>query len=79
MEFKDRLKELRTENGLIRADMSDLFGCSEATVRSWENGKKQPDFGTAILMAISFDCTLDYLAGLSDSREPSPAVTTEGL
>ena len=68
MEFKDILKRLRQEKGLTQAALSAHFGKSDSAVRMWEIGKAQPDLNTLIKLADYFNCSTDYLLGLSDIK-----------
>ena len=65
MEFKDTIKILRNEKGVSFADIASVVGKSEAAVRAWEYGRAKPEADTIIALAKYFDCTTDYLLGLS--------------
>ncbi|MCL2841835.1 MAG: helix-turn-helix transcriptional regulator [Defluviitaleaceae bacterium] len=65
MEFKDTIKILRTEKGVSFADIASVVGKSEAAVRAWEYGRAKPEADTIIALSKYFDCTTDYLLGLS--------------
>lgn len=66
MEFKDRIKSLRDNGKLSPSQLGAAMDKSEGAVRSWESGKAKPDADTIIRLAEYFDCTTDYLLGLSD-------------
>ena len=68
MDIKDRLKALRVLNGLSAAQLAVEFGKSESAVRMWETGRSKPDADTLIKLAQFFECTTDYLLGLSDVK-----------
>lgn len=70
MEFKDRLKALRTQKKLSAADLAKNLvpAKSESAIRMWEAGKNKPDADTLIKLAEYFDCTTDYLLGLSEYK-----------
>jgi len=65
MEFKDRIKFLRQSNALSHAEIAAQFGKTESAIRSWELGRTKPDADTLIKLSAYFDCTVDYLLGLS--------------
>lgn len=44
--FGHELREFRAANGLTRKDMAILIGVSDYTIRSWENGKVNPQTST---------------------------------
>lgn len=68
MEFKDRLKQLREEKAVSSATLAAHFDKCTAAIRMWESGKSKPDTDTLIKLAEYFNCTTDYLLGVSDVR-----------
>lgn len=60
------LKKLRTDKGISASTLGKILGKAESTVRTWEIGKAQPDLNTLIKLAEYFECTTDYLLGVSD-------------
>ena len=70
MEFKDRIRELRTSADLSTTKLANAFGKSEAAVRAWETGRTKPDADTLIRIAKHFSCPVDYLLGLTDVTNP---------
>jgi len=68
MEFKDRLRLLREERQKSAAQLAGEFEKSEGAIRMWETGKSKPDADTLIALAKYFNCTTDYLLGLSDYK-----------
>lgn len=42
MEFKNRLRKFRTENGLSQEELARLLGVGKITVLRWENGTSKP-------------------------------------
>ena len=71
MEFKDNMKTLRTEKGASFADIASVVGKSEAAVRAWEYGRAKPEADTIIALSKCFECTTDYLLGLSSYKNES--------
>lgn len=68
MEFKDRLKHLREARGLSAAQLAAQFSKSESAIRMWELGRSKPDVDTLISLASFFSCSIDYIVGISNSR-----------
>ncbi len=60
-----RLKELRQSCSLSQRQLGDHLGLSKSSIGNYENGVRQPDFETVILMADYFGVTVDYLIGHS--------------
>ena len=66
MKFKDRLRELRQNKGLTQAALASHFNKSESAARMWETDRAQPDLNTLIELSKMFNCSTDYLLGLTD-------------
>ena len=66
MKFKDRLRELRQDKGLTQAALASHFNKSESAVRMWETDRAQPDLNTIKELSKMFNCSADYLLGLTD-------------
>lgn len=61
--FAERLKELRTEANLSRANLAKRINVSERLISYWENGKRECDFDMLLTLADIFSVTVDYLLG----------------
>lgn len=59
----NRIKELRTQNGIKQADLAKDINVSQAALSGYETGKYEADINTYRLIADYFDVTLDYLLG----------------
>ena len=68
--FSERLKMLRNENGLSQSSLGKEIDTPRTTISSWEYDNRPPDLFTAIKLANFFKVSLDYISGLSDSRNP---------
>ncbi len=65
--LSERLKELMFDCGQIKSEaLAKQLKVSGPTVRSWMNGKRDITLANAIKVADFFECSLDYLAGISD-------------
>lgn len=65
-EFKDRLKELRSEAGVSMEQLAQALGVSNAAICKWENGIAEPKVTYLIRLADYFECTVDYIVGKTD-------------
>lgn len=65
-EFKDRLKELREEQALSMKELGMKIGVSDAAVCKWENGISEPKITYVLRLAALFECSTDYLLGVTD-------------
>ena len=66
MDFKNRLKELRTAKGLSQMQLAKLLDFSQSAIAKWELGKTEPTASAIIILAKFFDETTDYILGLID-------------
>lgn len=64
--FSERLKDLRAENGLTRAQLAEKLNVSPRLVAYWENGKRECSFDMLIAIADLFASSADYLLGRTE-------------
>ncbi len=62
--FGERLKELRLEENLTRAQLSIALNVNDSTISRWENGKIIPGIDDLYNIAVFFNVSADYLIGL---------------
>ena len=65
-----RLKELRKEKGLTQVQMQMLTDIDQSDYSKIENGKRYYTFEQCKRIALALDTSMDYLAGLTDEKEP---------
>ena len=70
-EFQERLQELLVENNLSRLQLAKRLGISSTTINGYFNDDYYPKIEIAIAMANFFNCSLDFLFGLSDINDYS--------
>ena len=63
MEFKDRLKELRTQAGISQAELSTRLGMAKSTIGMYEIGQIDPSIVALKQMARFFHVDACYLLG----------------
>ena len=64
--FCKRLRELRLEQGLSKAQLAKNINVSDVAVSRWENGKRTPNIEQLRKLALFFNVSSDYLLGLID-------------
>lgn len=64
--FKNNLKMLRQEKGLGQVALSQELGLSKGIISLWENGLREPNMSSLIILAKFFNVSIDYLVGLED-------------
>lgn len=67
-----RLKDLRKERGYTQIKMQHLTGIVQSDYSKIENGKRYYTFEQCRKIALALDTSMDYLAGLTDIKDPYP-------
>lgn len=62
--FKDNLKELRLEKGLGQVELAKAIGVSKGVISLWENGLREPNMYSLIILAKFFETSIDELVGM---------------
>ena len=63
MEFKDRLKQLRTMRGLSQVELADRLDISKSTIGAYETGIRMPGRNALKKLATFFNVSQDYMMG----------------
>ena len=66
MEFRERLKELRTQHNLSQMQLAVKTSISQSAIAKWELGKTEPTASAIITLAKFFNETTDYILGVED-------------
>ncbi|MBU3106716.1 helix-turn-helix domain-containing protein [Clostridium gasigenes] len=61
MQFYDRLKELREDNGLTQDYVSEKLNITRQSISSYQKGNSEPILSNLIKLADLYNCNLDYL------------------
>lgn len=68
---KNKLNELRTEKGLKQSELAEIVGSTQQTISNYERGYiTTVEAAVEEAMADYFSCSIDYLRGLSDIKNP---------
>ena len=73
----DHLRELREEAGLSQQRIADILGVNRMTYSYWENGQVTIPSDKAYTLAHYYDCSIDYLFGLSPYKTVDAAAISE--
>ena len=71
-----RLRELRKERGYSQVKMQMLTGIDQSDYSKIESGKRYYTFEQCKRIAVALQTSMDYLAGLTDQKEPYPPKET---
>jgi len=64
--IRDKLKKLRHDINMTQQEVADKLEVSQVTYSRYEAGSRVPDRDMTIALAKFFNCTTDYLLGLTD-------------
>lgn len=67
-----RLKELRKEKGYTQVKMQMLTGIDQSDYSKIESGRRYYTFEQCKRIALALNTSMDYLAGLTEEKEPYP-------
>lgn len=70
----NRMKELRLEKNLKQSDLAEIFGCSQQMISKYEQNRTNLNGMIEEIAANYFDCSVDYLKGLTDIRNPERSI-----
>lgn len=66
--FAKRLKELRSEKGVVQKDVANFLNITTSAYGFYEQGKRVPDTDIMIKLSDYFNVSLDYLLGKEDVK-----------
>ena len=64
--FGKKLNYLRTEKGLTQKTLGKALHVSQRAISYWEDGSREPNIDTVIIISLFFNVTVDYLLGNED-------------
>lgn len=67
MLFSERLKELRSEKGVLQKNIAAYLGMTVKAYCFYELGQREPSLSTLCRLCDYFEVTADYLLGRTDS------------
>jgi transcriptional regulator with XRE-family HTH domain len=76
-QFGNRLRQLRSEWGLLQRELEELMALRSGSVSQYERGLREPGFDLLMAIADQLDVSVDYLLGRPFARQES-SVLLEG-
>lgn len=64
-----RLTDLREDADLKQDTVAKLLGTSQTQYSRWERGEREIPFHHVITLAIHYNCSIDYIAGLTNKKK----------
>ncbi len=68
--FAQRMKKERERKGWSKVYLGSVLGISGPAIGNYESGRRFPDGQMLVKIAEVFACSVDYLLGYSDTRQP---------
>ena len=65
-DFKERLRCLRIEKAVTQKEIGKVINVSDAAIRFYEAGKREPTIKGLIALSEFFGVSIDYLVGADD-------------
>lgn len=69
----ERLKRARKQKNMTQWDLAERLHVARPTITMWETGKNAPTADMLAELAAIFDCSVDYLLGLTEDATPLPS------
>lgn len=64
--LSERIKEKRKERGFTQKDLAEKLYISIDTIKSWESGRRRPDYTNMRLLCMVLRTSEEYLCGGKD-------------
>lgn len=68
----DRIRDLREDMDKSQKEVADYLNCSQVAYSYYEIGRRDIPSATLIRLSEYYNCSVDYLLGLTDVKEPYP-------
>lgn len=66
----NRIKQLREEFHLTQIQLAEKLNKTQQAISLYENGSNEPDLDGYIMLSKIFNCSIEYIAGKSNTRNP---------
>ncbi len=70
-----KIRDLREDHDLKQRDLADYLNCTQVSYSYYEIGKRDIPTEVLIKLAKFYNCSTDYLLGLTDVKDPYPIKT----
>ena len=70
MSFGNNLKKIRQDCNLTQEELAKKIDTSRSNIANYENNKIMPSIDVLSKLSKVLDCSIDYLLGKSDERNP---------
>ena len=66
----NKIKSLREEFNYTQQDLAQKLDCSKSVIGLYESETRKPSMEVLIKLSEIFNCSIDYILGKSDIRNP---------
>ncbi len=63
-----RIEDMRIDHDLTQQNVADFLECNREVYRRYEKGTREIPVWALIRLAEYYDCSVDYLLGVTDSK-----------
>lgn len=65
-----RIEDLRVDNDLTQTQVAEMLECNREVYRRYEKGIREIPVWALVRLAKYYDCSVDYLLGISNVKRP---------
>ena len=69
MSYYQRIRDLREDKELTQDDVCDMLKIHKSKYERYEQGKSKIDFDFIVQIAKLYNVSIDYIAGLTNSKK----------
>nr|DAM91416.1 MAG TPA: Helix-turn-helix XRE-family like protein [Caudoviricetes sp.] len=73
----NRIKQLREEFNISQTELGKKLNKTQQQISLYEKGINELDIDGYIILSKLFDCSIEYIAGKSDIRNPEEQIKQE--
>ena len=67
----NRIKKMREEFHMTQQELAERLNGAKSTIAMYENETRKPSMEVLIKLSEIFNCSIDYLLGISDIKNPN--------
>lgn len=70
MRMKLKIRDMREDRDMTQRQVADYLMCDQSLYSKYERGERPVPLEIMVKLAKLYGTSIDYLAGLTDSRKP---------
>lgn len=72
----ERLRALREDSDLTQREIAAMLNCSQVSYSHYEIGRRDIPIDYLVILADFYNVSVDYILGLTDSKQRYPRLTS---